>query len=89
MHGSEPLAYTYIDITLLHGIWTQNIITDRRSVYLDRVHTYINFDVCTLLRGLQIAEENLYSKMLVLTTTYKNISTLLDILGESGNFVAS
>ena len=42
-----------------------------------------------MLRGLQIAEENLYSKMLVLTTTYKNISTLLDILGESGNFIAS
>ena len=38
--------------------------------------------------GLQIDEENLYSKLPFLTTTYLIISTLLDILGESGNFFA-
>ena len=38
--------------------------------------------------GLQIYEENLYSKLPFLTTTYLIISTLLDILGESGNFFA-
>ena len=38
--------------------------------------------------GLQIDMENLYSKMPFLTTTYHKISTLLDGLGESGNFFA-
>ena len=38
--------------------------------------------------GPQIDEENLYSKLPFLTTTYLIIWTLLDILGESSNFFA-